>query len=743
MTAHHVLRAYRRRAAVTVAAALVLVAGHVPWAAGSHGGPTVTYLKLASASPHRPGDEIVLASDARSADAELQHGGALFKHESGEILRAQLDYATGRWTLPVNRGHRGGTYVFLELEMRDTRGRETKCLADGTCSQPGDSGTTGFQPPGDIVVDNDELDREPPRITQLRLASAAQVTTGDEVIIASDALDQYGLSRGALILENRLGRELSLPLDPATGDFRGPVGPSVRDGVYSFQTVGVVDTAELYEYCRRDSACSAHPEVVIDSDVTLEVVNSAADVTPPTLTRLERLGGTSFTPGDTIVFDSNVADAGVGLGFGSISFEGPRQHHLSATLDRDTGQFVMRTHRAQAAGPYRITRIVVEDLERNELLCYGGDSCEGLDLSGADVLLEGGFEPDYSAPQVRSITRVTEPEPFDPGTEVRFQVELDEPDSQVRGSARAELRRGQGIDLDAVFNHVTSEFVVDIPSYISPGQYSLSDIYLVDAAGNAVGCSAQRCTSHSTWERYAIKTSGFDFLAGADDEAPEVYGLGDPQPNAAGWHREPFIVHWYSYDEGFGVDGPDPEPMHVREDGRRELVTRPVCDLVGNCTVGRYPGNLDSVPPVISGRADRPIYDVDHTVTVSCTASDALSGVAACDDRVQPALWLPLGPSTVDVFAGDVAGNGARAEVPVALTVTYGGLRRATTAAARSLLVGTRLTIPLLRAELAPDAQTARDALEEYRAAVRREAGRGLDAEDAANLERVSHGLPA
>jgi hypothetical protein len=741
MTADRARIVHRSRAVVTVTAVLALLTGQLPWAAAAHGGPTVTQLQLVSASPHRPGDEVVLTSDAQVYDAELQHGVAVFVNESGDALHTRLDAATGRWTVPVTRFYRAGTYVFHHLELRDTQGRETDCYADGTCREFGHTGTTSFSPPADVVVVNDELDREPPRITQLRLITPAQVTTGDDVVIASDAADRYGLSQGTLVLENALGRTLSLALDPATGSFRGPVGPSVRNGVYVLDSVGVEDTTGLFESCTGERACSSHPDVVVDSDVALEVVNSTADVTAPTLTRLERLGPDSYAPGDTIVFDSDVADAGVGLAFGSLSFEGPRQHHLSAELDPATGQFVMHTRRDQAAGPYRLTRVQVEDRERNEFLCYGVDGCEGVDVSQTGVLLEGGFFPDYTAPQVRSVRRVTEPPPFPSGSQVRFHVELAEPSERVQGRARVELSRGMGIDLDAEFDPATSELVVQIPHFISPGTYTLAEIYLSDAAGNDTTCTAGSCYSFSTRERYDVPVSGLEFLAGEDDAPPEVYGGADPQPNAAGWHREPFTVHWYADDSGFGLAGPAPDPVQVADDGRRELVTAPVCDLVGNCAVGRYRADLDTVPPVVSGRADREVYDVDQTVTVTCSGDDELSGLASCTGTVQPALWLPLGTSPVDVYANDVAGNSARAGVPVTLTVTYGGLRRATSAAASSLLVGTRLTLPLLRAELAPDAATRRAALEEYRAAVRQQSGRALDAEEAENLERVSHGL--
>jgi hypothetical protein len=69
--------------------------------------------------------------------------------------------------------------------------------------------------------------------------------------------------------------------------------------------------------------------------------------------------------------------------------------------------------------------------------------------------------------------------------------------------------------------------------------------------------------------------------------------------------------------------------------------------------------HVDTTAPVVTFAGNAATYSVDQSVSISCLASDALSGVASntCTNVSAPAWSLGLGTHTLSATATDNAGN--------------------------------------------------------------------------------------
>lgn len=94
--------------------------------------------------------------------------------------------------------------------------------------------------------------------------------------------------------------------------------------------------------------------------------------------------------------------------------------------------------------------------------------------------------------------------------------------------------------------------------------------------------------------------------------------------------------------------------------GYSGLVVSASCtDLAGNSATDSVTVNVDTMAPVVSYAGDTGTYSVDQSVAITCSSSDALSGVASdtCADVSGPAWSFGLGSHTVSATATDSAGN--------------------------------------------------------------------------------------
>jgi hypothetical protein len=166
----------------------------------------------------------------------------------------------------------------------------------------------------------------------------------------------------------------------------------------------------------------------------------------------------------------------------------------------------------------------------------------------------------------------------------------------------------------------------------------------------------------------------------ADSAAPVSTATVDPAPNAAGWNNGPVTVHIGAADEtgGSGVasiavatsgaqssaattTSGDSVDVPVSAEGTT-TITYDATDNAGNAeSPHTVTVQIDKTAPTVAYDGNAGTYTVDRQVAITCTAADALSGLASstCKDVTGPAYSFALGSNTLTATAVDNAGNTA------------------------------------------------------------------------------------
>lgn len=162
-----------------------------------------------------------------------------------------------------------------------------------------------------------------------------------------------------------------------------------------------------------------------------------------------------------------------------------------------------------------------------------------------------------------------------------------------------------------------------------------------------------------------------------DGTPPTITGAATTTPDgSAGWYRSPVTIRFTCADEDQLAPGGCPGDAVLAEDGDGQFVTGMATDRSGNAattTVG--PIAIDRTVPVITF-AGPASYSVDQTIAITCTATDATSGIAAtsCPAVAGGPAYSFLGTNTATATATDVAGNSASASVTFTVRVDAAGL---------------------------------------------------------------------
>ena len=156
--------------------------------------------------------------------------------------------------------------------------------------------------------------------------------------------------------------------------------------------------------------------------------------------------------------------------------------------------------------------------------------------------------------------------------------------------------------------------------------------------------------------------------------------------------------------------------------------------------------DIDLTNPTVTYTGGKASYQVDEQVSITCTAADALSGVASttCANVSGPAYSFGLGSHTFSASATDRAGNTGSGSVTFTVGVTYTSLCNLSQRFADTKAVGIALCA-LLRLAEAADAHNSpivkRLSLQAYVLLVRAQTGRTLTAAEAATLISLSQRL--
>jgi hypothetical protein len=190
-------------------------------------------------------------------------------------------------------------------------------------------------------------------------------------------------------------------------------------------------------------------------------------------------------------------------------------------------------------------------------------------------------------------------------------------------------------------------------------------------AGAGVGLQTATCSVTDAGGLSATASATYTIV---DTVAPTLSGAPTTDPNAAGWYSGPVTISWTAGDVGSGVD-PATEPADgvLSDDGVGQTASATVADRAGNETTAQSSPavNIDGTDPEVAFSGSTS-YGLLDTVSITCSASDALSGIATstCESTTGSAWSFGPGTHARSATATDDAGNSASATTSFEVTAT-------------------------------------------------------------------------
>jgi hypothetical protein len=227
-----------------------------------------------------------------------------------------------------------------------------------------------------------------------------------------------------------------------------------------------------------------------------------------------------------------------------------------------------------------------------------------------------------------------------------------------------------------------------------------------------------------------------------DATPPTITATADRSPNAAGWYSAPVTVSFHCHDALSGV-GSCPVPVTVGE-GANGSASGTAADRAGNTATATLGGlNVDETAPVLTYAGNKGTYTVADTVSISCTASDALSGVASstCGDVSGPAWQFGLGQTTKSASATDLAGNTGDGSVAFTVTVDASSLAQLVQQLVGDAAGASSLSAKVDAIATAPNANAKAGTLNAFDHELDAQTGKTISATDAALLKQLAAAL--
>ena len=190
-----------------------------------------------------------------------------------------------------------------------------------------------------------------------------------------------------------------------------------------------------------------------------------------------------------------------------------------------------------------------------------------------------------------------------------------------------------------------------------------------------------------------------------DKSGPSISGSPTSSPNGNGWYNSDVTIHWTCSDPnlvdtnaGSGVATCQSDST-ISSEGSGLTASGTATDNAGNSTtVSSSPAvNIDKTAPVITYTGNQGTYTVDETVNITCSATDALSGIDTtdCQDITGPAYTFNLGHNSFSSTATDLAGNVGTGSVEFDVGVTPDSLIALTNQFSSNQFAAYLMTSPL------------------------------------------------
>ena len=232
---------------------------------------------------------------------------------------------------------------------------------------------------------------------------------------------------------------------------------------------------------------------------------------------------------------------------------------------------------------------------------------------------------------------------------------------------------------------------------------------VVSFDANSSGGVDSNLTSYNDWANIQLRVGaigdlGASFLPMLSDPEPEIpwdltppttTASAAPAPNGSGWNRQSVTVSLQAQDNsgGFGVRDITYSATGGKTIPSTTVIgdsTSFVIDKEGTTTITYFAHDqalnaetaksltvsIDTTPPTITYSGNQGTYSILDTVNITCTASDALSGVqsSTCANITGLAYNFALGTNGFSATATDFAGNVGTGSTSFELIVTYDDL---------------------------------------------------------------------
>ncbi|MCU1374581.1 MAG: exported protein of unknown function [Actinomycetia bacterium] len=258
-------------------------------------------------------------------------------------------------------------------------------------------------------------------------------------------------------------------------------------------------------------------------------------------------------------------------------------------------------------------------------------------------------------------------------------------------------------------------------------------------AAFGIGSQTATCTYTDQGSNTGTATATYTIV---DTIRPTLAGSPTSAANGAGWYHGPVTIHWTATDAGTGIATP-PADSVIDAEGAALVASTTVADNAGNTTTADSPSvAIDRTAPSVTYTGVT-TYTVDQTVSIGCTASDTLSGLASntCANVQGPASGFNAGDNTRSATATDKAGNVGSTSVTFRVTVTFDSLCTLSVRYADGAL-GNSLCAKLSAAAASAargNTKAKANQLDAYRNEVSAQSGKKLTVAEAATLTRLSN----
>jgi hypothetical protein len=170
-------------------------------------------------------------------------------------------------------------------------------------------------------------------------------------------------------------------------------------------------------------------------------------------------------------------------------------------------------------------------------------------------------------------------------------------------------------------------------------------------------------------------SSSDEVVVTVDDPTPPVVDVSvGGEVGANGWYVSNVAVHFTATDAESDITTPACPDVEISEDTAGRLVACTATSAGGSTSVERSIRRDATVPGIAFAGALE--YGVEDAVAITCTASDATSGLStsSCPGVTGDAYTFGAGPHVVTASATDNAGNQATKSVTFTVRVTTTGM---------------------------------------------------------------------